>query len=270
MQSPAYVFLKPMNDLTYILCNVIWYPGSLSTWRITMLSLTLPGSGLRRALADTENPHSLSSHLRLRRMKHIIRLIQEVHFSKGSVTMLDVGGTTRFWAPVRDTLVACNAHITVLNMVSEKGVASDDTVFASVVGNGCSMPEFATGQFDLVVSNSVIEHVGTWKDIRQFAAEIQRVGRICFVQTPNFWFPVEPHYVFPVIHWLPTPVRAYLFTKIAFPRMRKARNLAEAMEMADRAPYLLTKRMMHVLFPKAELQVERVAFLAKSLMAVSR
>lgn len=39
--------------------------------------------------------------------------------------------------------------------------------------------------------------VGKERDQERMAAEILRVGRHCYVQTPNKNFPVEPHFIFP-------------------------------------------------------------------------
>lgn len=65
---------------------------------------------------------------------------------------------------------------------------------------------FADQQFDLVYCSSVIEHVAP--PLRAaFAAELRRVGRGWFVQTPAFSFPIEPHSLLPVAHWLPPAVR---------------------------------------------------------------
>jgi SAM-dependent methyltransferase len=66
---------------------------------------------------------------------------------------------------------------------------------------------FAQNEFDLVYSSSVIEHVAPARRAR-FAAEIRRVGRGWFVQTPAFSFPVEPHALLPAAHWLPARLRA--------------------------------------------------------------
>ena len=65
---------------------------------------------------------------------------------------------------------------------------------------------FASGEFDLVYCSSVLEHVHPAQRAA-FAAEIRRVGRGWFVQTPAFSFPLEPHSLLPGAHWLAPPLR---------------------------------------------------------------
>jgi SAM-dependent methyltransferase len=65
---------------------------------------------------------------------------------------------------------------------------------------------FADDEFDLVYCSSVIEHVPQARRAA-FAAELRRVGRGWFVQTPAFSFPVEPHSLLPLAHWLPARPR---------------------------------------------------------------
>jgi SAM-dependent methyltransferase len=65
---------------------------------------------------------------------------------------------------------------------------------------------FADGEFDLVYCSSVIEHVARARRAA-FAAELRRVGRGWFVQTPAWSFPVEPHSLLPGAHWLPVRMR---------------------------------------------------------------
>lgn len=65
---------------------------------------------------------------------------------------------------------------------------------------------FPTSSFDLVYCSSVVEHVAPERRER-LAAEMRRVARGWFVQTPAWSFPVEPHALLPLAHWLPVPLR---------------------------------------------------------------
>jgi SAM-dependent methyltransferase len=65
---------------------------------------------------------------------------------------------------------------------------------------------FADDQFDLVYCSSVIEHVAPARR-PAFAAELRRVGRGFYVQTPARSFPIEPHSLLPFAQWLPVAAR---------------------------------------------------------------
>jgi SAM-dependent methyltransferase len=65
---------------------------------------------------------------------------------------------------------------------------------------------FADREFDLVYCSSVIEHVAPARRAA-FAAELRRVGRGFYVQTPAYSFPIEPHALLPFAHWLPVSLR---------------------------------------------------------------
>jgi SAM-dependent methyltransferase len=75
-----------------------------------------------------------------------------------------------------------------------------------VRADACAGLPFADGEFDLVYCSSVIEHVPRSRRA-SFAAEVRRVGRGWFVQTPAFSFPIEPHSLLPAAHWLPPRLR---------------------------------------------------------------
>lgn len=107
---------------------------------------------------------------------------------------------------------------------------------------------FAENEFDLVYCSSVIEHVVP-SARPMLAAEIRRVGRGFFVQTPAFEFPIEPHSLLPGAHWLP-------------PRLRRAYWRLGADESWQDIS-LLRKREMETLFGVRALP-ERIGPLVKS------
>jgi ubiquinone/menaquinone biosynthesis C-methylase UbiE len=127
------------------------------------------------------------------------------------------------------------------------------------VGDGTRLG-FADHEFPVVFSSSTIEHVP--KELQPaFAAEIRRVGRRYFVQTPNRYFPIEPHYQFPFFQFLPR-------------RLQRAINGRFSLGWREKGHWedvnLLSARQLRRLFPDAEIHRERVAGLTKSLMAVRR
>ena len=65
---------------------------------------------------------------------------------------------------------------------------------------------FDDGSFDIVVSNYVIEHVGSREEQGVHLREIARVlstSGVAYLGIPNTWRLVEPHYRLPLLSWLP-------------------------------------------------------------------
>jgi SAM-dependent methyltransferase len=180
---------------------------------------------------------------------------------EGPVRILDVGGTPEFWsralegAPARWTIV-------VLNLARPRTINPAVTLLR---GDACRLP-FADGTFDVVFSNSVIEHVGTLEDQCRMANEIQRVGRRFFVQTPNRYFPIEPHFLLPLGQFLPKSFVAALLqrTNLGTIQRRPDPDLARAIVDEIR---LLTLAEVRQVFPSATLYKERFAGLTKSFVA---
>jgi SAM-dependent methyltransferase len=65
---------------------------------------------------------------------------------------------------------------------------------------------FEDGAFDLAYVSSVVEHIAP-SQRAAFAAEVTRVARGLYVQTPAYSFPIEPHSLLPGAHWLPPALR---------------------------------------------------------------
>ena len=113
---------------------------------------------------------------------------------------------------------------------------------------------FADGEFDLAYCSSVIEHVAP-ADRARFAAEVSRVAKAVFVQTPAWSFPVEPHALLPFAHWLPVGLR------------RRYWRLGAARDWEDIS--LLRRSELAALFPGASVRAERLGPLAKSWVAIT-
>ena len=135
-----------------------------------------------------------------------------------------------------------------------------------IVGDARFMP-FTDESFDVVFSNSVIEHMGKWEDQKRFAGEIRRVGKRYFVQTPNYYFPVEPHFITPFIHWLPRSVGRRLIGLTV--RYLLTRDLQRSLEVFDEVRLLRPKEMRDM-FPDAKIVYERVLGLPKSIFAIKK
>ena len=171
-------------------------------------------------------------------------------------------GTLDIWAlaPVRPQLVMLN--------LPQAGAQH----CAYVEGDACHLP-FADGSFDLVFSNSVIEHVGSRQAQEQFAREIARVGRAYWVQTPDRYFPVETHLLTPLVHWLLKRWSDWIIERftiwelIARPRADQKRWYIDQFRSHIR---LLSCADMTRMFPHAVIRKERFLLLSKSLIAVGK
>lgn len=189
----------------------------------------------------------------------------------GDLRILDLGGRTDYWLRVGvPFLQSLRARITISNLleteITDRG-SLPDGMFDFHVGNGCHL-EFADGSFDVCHSNSVIEHVGGWPEMQDFARETRRVATAYYAQTPNFWFPVDPHFWrMPMIHWTPRPVRARMMRALPLAHAGRAPDLETAYGFVD-GSRLLSARQMRALFPDADLIPEKLGGLAKSYIAI--
>jgi hypothetical protein len=186
-----------------------------------------------------------------------------------SVSVVDLGGTLTYWEAIPSSLLdRFNVSVTIVNLthrLSTKPKAEGRYRF--VEANACRLECFESQEFDIAHSNSVIEHVGDWQRMRQYACEVSRVAKWYFVQTPSFSFPLEPHSMTLGFHWLPRPAQIWLVSNRQLGHWRQAASLDEAVRTVE-SVNLLTKRMITDLFPDARLEHERVGPLTKSLLAI--
>lgn len=209
------------------------------------------------------NTVDLRRKLRQRRAVHFLQMIDGIAQRQGKCSIVDLGGTVKYWTLFdRAWLTARNVHITIVN--NEPSERCDDPLFTLVEGDACDLAQFADMTFDLVHSNSVIEHLGLWSSKEAFAGEVHRLAPAFYVQTPNYWFPMEPHWMVPFIHWRSEKARVRWI-------MRNRANTRDNYGLAMRAVQsisLLDKTEMRALFPGADHKGERFAGLTKSLLAL--
>jgi SAM-dependent methyltransferase len=110
---------------------------------------------------------------------------------------------------------------------------------------------FPDGQFDIVFSNAVLEHVGSRSEQMRFLGEICRVGKAFFITTPNRWFPVEHHTGLPFIHYLPPSVFRGMIRNTRYKYWSEEAHLN-----------ILTAGQLRRLFPASvDVQVHRISFM---------
>jgi Methyltransferase domain len=189
---------------------------------------------------------------RRRRMRDLVR---HAGLRQG-MSVLDLGGKPDIWA--YDFIPSLK--ITILNLPGqvERSGTSQHT-FRYVEGNACHVDGMSDFSFDLVFSNSVIEHVGGPDCQAAFAHEVRRMGRAHWVQTPSIWFPIEAHSGMPLWWFYPPAVRRSLIA-----RWRK--KLPAWTEMIE-GTTVLRKSDLRRLFPDARIIVERVCGIPKSYVA---
>lgn len=181
--------------------------------------------------------------------------------------MLDVGGHPGFWIS-QPPLVG---NIDTLNVypVEFDSSAYPDHRIRTVVGNGCALP-LKDKSYDIAFSNSVIEHVGEWKNQVAFASEIRRVGNAVWVQTPARECPIEPHYLAPFIHWFPPSFQRRLLRHFT-PWGWISKPSPQEVDRVVDTTRLIRYREMKELFPDCEIYVEKfLLWLPKSYIAIRK
>jgi SAM-dependent methyltransferase len=196
----------------------------------------------------------LEFHRRSREKKH--RLFQQFLRPTANTRILNVGATGgslglqeqfEYWYPYPGRIVGGGPYFDEADAYRKSFPAVTAMVF-----DGCSLP-FADRSFDIVYSNAVLEHLPGPDLVTRFAREVQRVGKGWFIATPNFWYPIEPHYHLPLMQFMPQDLQrrvATRFGKVPYDHIR-----------------LLSKRELRELFPTSNLTHCRVTFFPETLIA---
>jgi hypothetical protein len=205
---------------------------------------------------------SWASQLRQKRFNLLKSLIYQL---PKPIKILDVGGKSQFWENME--FLGQEIHdieITLLNMTMEE-IGTLHPKLKYVIGDARNMTQFYAKEFDVVFSNSVIEHVGDLADQAKMAKEISRVGKCYFIQTPSFHFPIEPHFLFPCFHWFPISIRTWLVMHFSLGWYGQVKDKCGAIELVN-SIQLLRKQEIIQIFPQSILYEEKFLGLSKSFI----
>lgn len=208
--------------------------------------------------------YPVMAYFRRKRLAELLNIYPDIE----SYSVLDVGGRPFMWDLLKEYYGVAPKQLVLLNMPSETMLPESEN-YTVKIADGCDLP-YADKSFDLVFSNSVIEHVGQKEEMTRFSKECDRVGRYIYIQTPNRWFPVDAHLGVALIHWLPRP----LYKKLSFLSLRypfTINNPAEKrnFELEFDTTELLTLNQLQQLFPQKRIVFEKFLFLIKSFVVVS-
>ncbi|MEO8446615.1 MAG: class I SAM-dependent methyltransferase [bacterium] len=210
--------------------------------------------------ANQNNEDSISNKSRKKRNEFFLEYSSG--FAK-PIRILDLGGSDYHW---RNLKLNNNKdfHITIINTEIQDTKNFINMSFIKRDVRDLSM--FDDKEYDIVYSNSLIEHLNKHEEQKKLAEEIRRIGRHYFIQTPNYNFPIEPHFLFPFFQFLSTKTKASLIKKYDLGWYIKQSDDAKARELAG-SIRLLKKDELKKLFPEAKIYEEKYLFLNKSFIA---
>ena len=216
-------------------------------------------SSVRQRFVDS--PNSLGARARARRWEWFQQSFPDI----GEMSVIDLGGRAESWlrAPARP------ARVHVVNLEDPGVNAETPDWISGELGDACDLPKQVRegeGEYDLVFSNSVLEHVGGHERRLRFAESVHDLAPRHWVQTPYRYFPVEPHFLFPGFQFLPLAARSQIVRRwplVHTPPEDRPTALRVSMWVE-----LLSRTEMRYYFPHSELRAERIGGLAKSLIAI--
>jgi Methyltransferase domain len=217
---------------------------------------------LRQSIAD--GPASIGERMRARRWDVLLSTFPRL----AEYDVLDLGGTAGSWlrkdARPR-SLTLLNLEATELT-VDAAGAALPEWITIRT-GDACTPPQdIAERRFDLVFSNSLIEHVGGPAKRQAMADFVKLAAPRFWIQTPYRYFPIEPHWIFPLFQFLPLAAKAHVSQ--IWPLMHTRSESWDSAVGTALGVDLVSITELRYLLPEATILRERFAGLTKSVIAV--
>lgn len=196
-----------------------------------------------------------SSFVQARRSARMHAFIELMRLPPGA-RVIDLGGTPGNWG-----LIPHHLRITLVNLPGDQVFRTSlPSGMKAVAGDATSLGHlFGDGSFDVVFSNSLLEHLGDLPRQAAFASEVIRLAPAYWIQTPGTWFPIEPHTGTPYFWHIPSPLRQRMVA-----HWQRTNPVFGDDVAATRG---ISRRRLQLLFPNAEIWTERVLGMPKSIVA---
>jgi ubiquinone/menaquinone biosynthesis C-methylase UbiE len=173
---------------------------------------------------------------------------------KNGYKIIDLGGTPQLWE-----MVDLDLEITLLNLSHvthyQPNILRHSYHF--ITGDACHINGLIDNTFDLVFSNSVIEHVGPASRQQAFAETVRQLAPRYWIQTPSLWFPIEAHCNLPLWWFYPQFLQQVWIRRW----QQQGRDFLWRQMTETR---LLTLNRLKLLFPEAQVYTEYVVGFPKS------
>jgi hypothetical protein len=205
-------------------------------------------------MIDPDRAGSLTYRYRMARNEELKRRFPDL----ADMRILDLGGTVVSWR----ILGLRPSRVTVVNL--DHAQNPDEAWLEFVQGDACAG---GFGKYDLVFSNSLMEHLGGHAMRQRFAEVVQESAPLWWIQTPYRYFPIEPHWVFPGFQFLPFRIRLMICRHWRTLHSQGQLDMAAAAELVASVE-LISATEMRNYFPTSEIWFERIAGVPKSLVAV--
>lgn len=150
-------------------------------------------------------PHVvLDRDSRVHKARKIIALVGEQRFRRAR-RILEIGCGSGVIAATLRELGAPQLQVDAVDVIDSR---TETAGYTFQLVTGTDLP-FADRDFDIVISNHVIEHVGPPAAQLAHLREIHRIlhpAGLAYLAVPNKWRWLEPHFRLPLLSWLPASI----------------------------------------------------------------
>jgi hypothetical protein len=203
-------------------------------------------------------------NFRKKRALFIKEIIQFIFNENQRCNIIDLGGTEEFWNIIdTDFLYENNVKITLINLHPYE--IKNKQIFKMHHMDFFSLNPKDFPDFDLSFSNSVIEHLENNENQKKFANLQKIIAKYFYCQTPNKFFFIEPHFVFPLFQFLPKRIQIFLLKNFRMGNFAKLADEKIANKHLSEIK-LLSKKELSILFPNISPKKEKLFFLTKSFI----